>query len=229
MSIKYDVTLKEALEAVSIVQEAANNNGEEIKILDVGGGYKPLVFATHVIDMIKFAARASEGTYPEEATKSACRVTEENWKIHDINITPWLYEDKEFDIVWCSDVLGMIRDPISVVSELCRVGKSGFVRVIHRNYESLHGVEDDDTYAGYQLNRWLIEPFGDALLFTFKHPYIHFQTQNRALGIKYINFWWTDTFYAYENILNSGDKYISEFNIYAEECTKIAEGYDDKN
>lgn len=206
MPIKWDVSLNEAIEVVSIVQEAAANDKSELHILDVGGGVRPLVFATHVMDIIEFNRRASMGVIPIEATASACHVTQEHWSVCDINITPWPIPDKKFDIIWCTDTLGMLRDPIAVIREMSRIGKSGYIKVNHRNYESLIGV-DGEQYTGIGVNRWLIEPYGDSLLFTYKHPFIHFMEEPEMIGIRDIGLWWTDRINAFENIITDNEEY----------------------
>lgn len=194
--VKWKVLMPEALEAVAIMQEVEPT----VKILDVGGGMKPLVFATHVIDILEYDRRGMYGFMPDGATRAAERYTEETYLEHDICVTPWPYADKEFDVVWCTQTIEDVRDPLAVVREMCRVGKVGYITTIHRNYESLFDVNGPD-FPGWMHHRWLIEPDGDRMKFTFKTPLLQREEYRpHPTGERELELWWTENIEVYEYI-----------------------------
>jgi len=77
-------------------------------ILDVGGFQRTFPEATHIIDVM-----------PKDVNCTREYVQQ------DICETPWPYKDKEFDFVYCSNVLEDIKDPVRVCKEMIRVGKRG--------------------------------------------------------------------------------------------------------
>jgi len=93
--------------------------------LDIGGWYRPLRSATHVLDINPFETRLQHAAYDPRLPE---RHGPETWLQRDIcDHTPWPYPDKFFDFAVCSHVLEDIRDPIWVVSEMTRVSKAGYV------------------------------------------------------------------------------------------------------
>jgi SAM-dependent methyltransferase len=45
--------------------------------------------------------------------------------VHDLNATPWPFEDSSFDEILLQDVLEHLSDPYSVAAELHRIGRPG--------------------------------------------------------------------------------------------------------
>lgn len=219
--VKWNVAVPEAIQAVAAMQEAADLDKSEFRILDVGGAIKPLVFATHVIDILPHENRAWYGHIPGEATRSSERFSVETWVQQDICVTPWPYEDDYFDVIWCTQTVEDVRDPLVVIKEMSRVGKVGYLDTIHRNFESLINVESPH-YAGYVHHRWLIVPDGDKLKFTFKFPQLHTLSEYRPIGTgeRNLSLWWTGEVEAYEYIPMSIPEIDDYLLNYVEETQK---------
>lgn len=201
----WNVEESEAVEAIAILQEIANEDDIEFKVLDVGAHSRPFVFATHVMDLRPHATRGQLNYIPIEAMKGSERFTEHTWNVQDICDTPWPYEDNEFDVVWCSHTLEDVRDPIAAIKEISRVGKCGYISTINRNYESLFDI-NSPHYAGYTHHRWFVEIDDADLLFTFKYPLIHMPSKEYTpfgTGDWELTLWWTGEINGKENILQS--------------------------
>lgn len=216
--IKWGVPQEEGLEALAILQEAAEQEGRQLRILDVGGGMKPMVFATHIIDYLPFYNRAWYGRIPDEAGAGAERFTEETWLEWDICQMPWPYRDHEFDMVWCTQTVEDVRDPVGVIREIERVGKCGYLNTIDRNFESQPGVSDAN-FVGYVHHRWLISPDGDKLRFVFKSPLLHAypELRPRPSGEWILGLWWTGECPVYEYLPMNEQAIKDELLGYAEQ------------
>lgn len=167
-------------------------------VLDIGGWAEVFNRANYVLDFQPFETRHKK-TGKEYFSKK-------NWIIHDVNVIPWPFSNKQFDFVICSHVLEDIRDPIGVAREIQRVGKAGYIEVPSREYESTASVDPfptGDKFTGLSHHRWLIEKTRNGLLFTFKRPYIstikELQIQNPKIPI--ISFFWKNNFEVKENLL----------------------------
>lgn len=215
--VKWAVELDEGVFALTAAQEAAAQEDRPLKILDIGGAIKPLVFATHVIDILPYNNRAWFGHIPGEASRGAERFSEETWFQHDICTYPWPFADDEFDIAWCTQTIEDVRDPLGTIKEMVRVSKVGYLQTIERNFESLHNVEDP-RYAGYAHHKWLIERDGDKLKFTFKFPHIHTmpEYEPRQTGNRYIGLWWTGDLEAWEYVPMSREEIDTYFQSYVD-------------
>lgn len=223
MPFKLDVTLQEALESVQIMKDiAAEEEEEAFTILDVGGAMKPLSFATHVIDMLSFDERRLD-MYPPYGLEVAEDISfsEETWVQMDFCNTPWPYADDEFNVVWCTHTIEDVRDPIGVIREMSRVGQTGFLLTIHRDFESLKNIEHPN-YAGWMHHRWLIEPWGDRLQFTLKYPQLHVDPQYTPAmtGRKEIGLWWMGSLEAFEYLPRSDQEIHHFLYDYAEETRR---------
>lgn len=215
---KWDIGVEEATAIVAAMQDAATIDNMDFRILDAGGAVKPLVFATHILDIRSYSDRAKSGHIPVEASRGAERFSEDTWLQMNMCETPWPYEDNYFDVIWCTQTIEDVRDPIGVLKEMSRVGKVGFLQTIHRNFESLLNVEDSN-YAGYVHHKWLIEPDDDKLRFTFKFPLIHVEESLRPhqTGEKYINLWWVKDIVGWEHIPLSREAIVAYFEDYKQE------------
>lgn len=203
--------------AYKLIQTYLNSH-KESKILDVGGGIKPLSLATHVIDILPYSGGNSNANVMDELYPDF-KFHEDTWLVRDICDTPWPYEDKQFDIVWCTQTLEDIRDPIGVVKEMTRIGKQGYISSIHRSYESQLNIDNQKGYAGFVHHRWFVEIIDNELIFTFKYPLIHVVNEYRPLKViqPYIGLWWENELNAKElhlrNILEIQEyfsKYVKE-------------------
>jgi hypothetical protein len=144
--------------------------------LDIGGWYKPIRSATHVLDINPFDTRLQHAAYDPELPE---RHSRETWLQLDIcDHRPWPYPDKFFDFAVCSHVLEDIRDPIWVVSEMARVSKAGYVETPSAVGELLTAATFTEylfgrrNTVGSSHHRWLVEmdPSRQEILFRMK-PY----------------------------------------------------------
>lgn len=192
--------------------ESALMDNADCRILDVGGAYNICVYATHVIDLM-----------PRPA---GCRIKSQNWKDnYDVCNTPWPYPDKYFDYVWCTQTVEDLRDPISVVKEMSRVGKCGYISSIDRDYESQLGVNNPE-YAGYIHHRWLVEPYSiRELRFIYKYPILHVKSDEYRpvcdMTDIFFNCWWDNEIDAHELFFTSIEHVETYFRDYANKTKGI--------
>jgi SAM-dependent methyltransferase len=69
---------------------------------------------------------------------------------HDLELTPYPFQESTFDEIRCMNVLEHLRDPIRVMEELHRIGRPGarvYIRVPHFRSASLY--EDITHQRGY--------------------------------------------------------------------------------
>lgn len=126
-------------------------------ILDVGGHDKPYKGSTHCIDVLPKSHDDSR-VYVQQDVCSA-----------------WPFKDKEFDQVYCSNVLEDVKDPMLVIREMERVGKSGIIIVPSPFLECKKGVDiwyGNEQYAGFVHHRWIIFPQKDKIVFMQKTPIV---------------------------------------------------------
>ena len=106
------------------------------RVLDVGGGQRPLKRADVSIDFDVF-----EGVHRQGLTISR----EKPLVCGDVQSLP--FTSKSFDVVCCRMVLEHVIDPASALRELQRVGKRGFIETPNVLWESFYG---------HPTHRWLI-------------------------------------------------------------------------
>jgi len=161
-------------------------------ILDVGGFQRTFPEATHIIDIM-----------PKDVDCTREYVQQ------DICETPWPYKDKEFDFVYCSNVLEDIKDPVRVCKEMMRVGKKGRIIVPSIYLECTKGIDTwprSELYTGYVHHRWLCLQKNGKLLFVQKTPITHVfdwtkgLTREEILKKGFLIIEWEDSFEVEENI-----------------------------
>lgn len=138
-------------------------------VLDIGGWFRPFNRADWVIDIMPYETRGAggcDGTGKEYFSK-------QRWlQIDACDRKPLPFKDKEIDFVICSHTLEDIRDPVYLCSEICRVGKRGYIEVPSRLAELSFGVESRN-YAGYVHHRWIIDIEENKITFLIKPLFIH--------------------------------------------------------
>ncbi len=140
--------------------------GDDDRVLDVGGWYKPFPRADWVLDLMPYATRrSSEGGGAE-------RFGPDTWVQRDIcDHEPWPFADDQFDFAICSHTLEDVRDPVWVCSELNRVARSGYIEVPSRQEEQAWGV--NGSWVGWSHHHWLIEIEDSSIDFILKPHVIH--------------------------------------------------------
>jgi hypothetical protein len=159
-----------------------NQINEGDKVLDIGGAAQPFRRANYVVDILPYEKRYQENSFlmdlPEHFSK-------DTWIVQDV-CDPLPFEDQSFDFVVCGHLLEDIRDPISVVKEMQRVSKRGYIEVPSRFYEQLSGLEFPGM-LGASHHHWVTDlrynnqSKENELVFLFKKHSLHF---NPDLQIK---------------------------------------------
>lgn len=145
--------------------------GKDDLVVDVGGWWKPLNRADHVIDLLPYESRAGGGRLgagPE-------RYTPETWHRFDICETPWPVPDQAFDFAYCGQTLEDIRDPIAVCRELARVATRGYIEVPSVWIECTYDVDVGPLtprYPGYEKHRWLVLVEDGEIVFVPKQVWL---------------------------------------------------------
>jgi SAM-dependent methyltransferase len=205
-------------------------------VADVGGGASPFSRADYVIDAVPFSSRGygSDGNIHQKLEQTAPRYDESRWIQVDLcDHRPWPFPDKFFDFVNCSHLLEDVRDPIWICSEICRVGKAGYIETPSRIKDQSLGVENP-RHAGYYHHRWLVSKNDQGGLdFRFKPHQLHglndaivtrlpyWRKINPAHAIVWLE--WQGSF-SYREVLEfDEDKVVQELCDYAREARKITD------
>ncbi len=98
------------------------------KVLDIGGGVKPFLHATHVLDST--APEFVVQRYGAELKLSSDQVFIDGTTSDLVD-----FENNEFDFIYTSHTLEHIVDLPQVLKEISRVGKRGFITVPHYLYD----------------------------------------------------------------------------------------------
>lgn len=127
------------------------------RVLEVGGAANPFPRANVVCDLTFGSTNQRNGspgvfrpgvTYVEASAESLP------------------FRDGEFDVVWCTQVLEHVPNPLKAARELSRVARRGFIELPSRVGEMLNGNP---------THRWVVDREGDTLVFhprTFvEHPF----------------------------------------------------------
>lgn len=114
------------------------------KVLDVGGGHNPHPRANVVVD--KF----TDTNYHRSGDIKVLK----NQKFINADGEHLPFADKEFDYVICCHVLEHVEDPQQFLSELFRVGKSGYLET-----PSLLG---ENLFARHS-HKWILHEYKDVL------------------------------------------------------------------
>ncbi len=118
------------------------------RVLDVGGGQRPLRRADVSVDFDVFEGVHRQGQAISREKPLVCG---------DVHHLP--FADKSFDVVCCRMVLEHVDDPAAAVSELQRVGKRVFLEVPNALWE---------CFYGHPCHRWTISHSNNTLTFKRK-------------------------------------------------------------
>lgn len=118
------------------------------RILDVGGGHNPFLYAQVVVD-IDFSSG-----HHRDGSAIAANQGERQYIQADLSALP--FRDKSFDLVVCIQVLEHTDDPAKACEELMRVARRGFLETPRKWTE---------YYAGHPTHRWLVDEVNETLCF----------------------------------------------------------------
>jgi hypothetical protein len=193
------------------------------RVLDAGGGYRPLNTATHILDIVPNGSLEAG-----LSTDEPIRFGRANYVVHDICRKPWPFPDGFFDYSFCAHTLEDVRDPVGACEELMRVSHHGYIEVPSRLREVFHyksgylwrRILGRPLRIGYGHHRWLCEAENGRdngrLTFTVKPGTLtysrnYFITRDeigRDLTVQEANiaFFWSGRFDVCERVLvNPGD------------------------
>lgn len=136
------------------------------KVLDIGCGGLPFLFATHLADLTSTDNSKRFGAIP---------VTHLPFCECSVEALP--FRDQAFDFIHCTHVLEHLRDPAAACREFMRVGKRGYVECPRSWTEYAFHAPD---------HRWLVDHEGNSLIFREKLD----EEKKDFLGIQYSIFSW---------------------------------------
>jgi SAM-dependent methyltransferase len=119
------------------------------KVLDIGSGGEPFPYANFLIDR-----------YPGKTQHRYNPLKTDNlpFSIGDIECLP--YKNKSFDFVYCAHVLEHVENPVKALSEIQRIGKSGYIEVPTRLSDIVF------NFARLKhFHKWHISIVGSTLIF----------------------------------------------------------------
>jgi hypothetical protein len=140
-------------------------------VVDVGGWWKPLNRADHVIDLLPYETRGGGG----RLGRGPERYSADTWHQFDICDGTWPFPDNTFDFAYCGQTLEDVRDPIAVCRELSRVARRGYVEVPSVWIECTFDVDVGPLthrYPGYEKHRWLVFAEDATLVFVPKQVWL---------------------------------------------------------
>lgn len=163
------------------------------RVLDVGGGQRPLQRADVNIDFDVFDGLHRQGQEISRAKPLVCG---------DVQKLP--FRDKAFDVVCCRMVLEHVLDPAAACHELQRVARRGFLETPNTFWE---------CFYGHPTHRWIIEWEAQARVLVFKQkpfdqipfrsaivPYLYTQNDiQRAFEVTFRNLTTTQIVWDEEN------------------------------
>ena len=176
---------------------ALDRIGSDDLVVDVGGWWKPLNRADHVIDLLPYQTRAGGGRL---GNGPEC-YTAETWHQLDMCDTPWPFPDNAFDFAYCGQTLEDIRDPIAVCRELSRIARRGYAEVPSAWIECTFDVDVGPLthrYPGYEKHRWLVLIQDQELVFVPKQVWLcllEFVPRQESLRYRTDQLIWTTPFH----------------------------------
>ena len=137
-------------------------------VLDVGGWFRPLPEATHVVDRMPYETRGGQLTTAPLPGEHFTRAT---WTQADFLQSGFRlpFGDRAFAFVYCGHTLEDLEQPEPLLHEIMRVGQAGCICSPTRLSEQTRGVRDRTTSApGHPHHHWIVEPVDGGLRFCAK-------------------------------------------------------------
>lgn len=122
------------------------------KVLDIGSGNAPFVFATHLADFSIEDNELGRNGAPFKYLDGK--------PVYECNIENMPFADNEFDFVYCSHVLEHVSNPEAACRELMRIARRGYIETPNISKDLILNV------ARVSNHRWSIELFNDTLTFS---------------------------------------------------------------
>jgi len=143
------------------------------RVLDVGGWYRPLNLATHVIDIAPYETRQRFQALDPENPE---RFSADSWCRIDACNDPWPFADDYFDFSVCSHTLEDVPDPIAICRQLVRVSRAGYIEVpsqlreifTKQRWAGLRSLLRLPLEIGFPHHHWLCDVQGNKITFQRK-------------------------------------------------------------
>jgi SAM-dependent methyltransferase len=119
------------------------------RVLDVGCGLRPFVFASHLADL----------HMRQEWRGRRIGIPTQGRPFVRCSVEALPFKDRAFDFVYCAHVLEHVRDPARACRELVRVARRGYIECPRSWLEILSSADD---------HRWLVDCEGGVLIFREK-------------------------------------------------------------
>lgn len=142
------------------LRRVCDHAGRARRVLAVGAAHGLLNAATHVLDTGPYL-QGGRSLDPQNARRSlpATRVE------MDLCATPWPFPDRYFEFSFCSHVLEDVRDPVTVLREISRVSRAGYIETPSRAREMFVAGRHPRLAAwlgrkpvvGFPRHRWYVE------------------------------------------------------------------------
>ena len=136
------------------------------KVLDVGSGGEPFIYATHLCD-----------PNPGKTQHRYNDLKTDNKPFAQVSAESLPYSAKEFDYVYCAHVLEHVGDPAKACDEIMRVGKRGYIETPTRMSDIMSNFTRFPNF-----HKWHVTRIGNTLIFNEYQVY-----EQRDMG--------TDEFY----------------------------------
>ncbi len=137
------------------------------RVLDIGCGAMPFLFATHLADI----------SLDDNSGRFDMPIPTMNRPFYECSVQEMPFEDKFFDFVYCAHVLEHVKDPAKACREIMRVGKRGYIETPRSWVEYVFESQD---------HKWLVDHEKNCLIFREKLA----EERKDFLGIRYSIFDW---------------------------------------
>jgi len=126
----------------------------------------------------------------------------ENIFIHDVH-DPLPFEDNYFDFIYCRHVVEDLDYPVTLLREMSRVSKAGYIETPSVRAEICRGIDGNGTpWRGYNHHHWFVGNVDGNLELIRKHSVIEYyldfdESANEDILVKYPIYW--NSYYLWEN------------------------------
>jgi hypothetical protein len=158
------VEKKEALENLRDFIKSKKKENPGYKVLNVGGGLNQHGLPIDAVFDLRSLDDVSAIIYQREMCEK----------------TAWdAIADNEYDFVVCTHTLEDLRDPDFVMSQINRVGKSGYIAVPSK-YRELQFCRSYE-YIGYPHHRWIFTIRDGEFQYMPKHSFVEFLVRTKQI------------------------------------------------
>jgi len=119
------------------------------RVLDIGSGGEPFPYANFLIDR-----------YPGKTQHRYNPLKTNNLPFANGNVEYLPYKSKSFDFVYCAHVLEHVENPVKALTEIQRIGKTGYIEVPTKMSDTVFNFAKLNHF-----HKWHISMVGNTLIF----------------------------------------------------------------